>query len=149
VIPASANLDKAAVLAASWAAGEIELEDVSVAGWSPQARIHFINSLPADLSAEKLGELDAAWNLSTTRNAEIGRTWFIQVAERRYTPAYDELEAHLNRYGRGRLIAPVYVALAGNGEDRELALELFGQAKSRYHPIAVSWIESSLDATSP
>ena len=149
VIPSSANLDRAAELAVSWAAGDIELGDISVAGWSPHARIHFINNLPADLSAAQLGELDAAWNLSDTRNAEIGRTWFIQVAERRYTPAYDALAAHLQRYGRGRLIAPVYAALAGTGHDGALAAELFGQAKSKYHPIAVAWIESSLHAASP
>jgi leukotriene-A4 hydrolase len=149
VIPSSANLDRAAALAASWADGDIDLDDIPVDGWSPQARIHFINSLPADLSAQQLGELDAAWNLSSTRNAEIGRTWFIQVAKRRYTPAYDELEAHLNRFGRGRLIAPVYVALAENGEDRALALEMFARAKSKYHPIALDWIQSSLDATQP
>jgi leukotriene-A4 hydrolase len=149
VIPSSANLDKAAELAASWAGGDIDLDDIPVAGWSPQMRIHFINSLPHDLDSEKLGELDASWNLSDTHNAEIGRAWFIQVAARRYTPAYDELEAHVNRYGRGRLIAPVYSALAENGADWELAVEMFARAKSGYHPIAVDWIQSSLDAAQP
>ena len=48
-VPSSANLDTAAQLAAEWAAGETELADFSVAGWSPQARIHFINSLPANV----------------------------------------------------------------------------------------------------
>jgi aminopeptidase N len=144
-IPVSANLDRAASMAASWAAGDMSLDQIPVDQWSPQATIHFINSLPDDLPHEKLAELDAGWGLSTTRNAEIGRTWFIQVAERRYTPAYDELEAHLNRYGRGRLIAPVYLALAENGEDRELAHQLFERAKGAYHPIAVAWIETALE----
>jgi aminopeptidase N len=143
-IPVSANLEKAAALAASWAADEIPLVEIPVGDWSPQATIHFINSLPGDLAPGKLAELDAGWGLSKTRNAEIARTWFIQVAKRRYTPAYDQLEAHLNRYGRGRLITPVYVALAQNGEDRELALELFERAKSAYHPIAVTWIATAL-----
>ena len=67
------------------------------------------------------------------------------MATRRYTSAYDELEAHLNRYGRGRLIAPVYFALAQNGEDRELALELFERAKGAYHPIAAAWIAAALE----
>ena len=143
-IPSSANLDNAERLAKAWAAGDTALEDFSVEDWSPQARIHFINSLPGDLEHDRLAELDAAWGLSDTRNAEIGRTWFIQVAQRRYLPAYDKLEAHLNRYGRGRLIAPVYYALASNGEDRALALELFEQARHAYHPVAAGWIESTL-----
>lgn len=143
-IPSSENLDNAASLAAAWSGGEIDLADVSVEGWSPQTTIHFINSLPTDLSKEKLGELDSAWGLSETSNAEIGRTWFIQVATRRYTDAYEQMEAHLNRFGRGRLIAPVYGALASNGEDRELAQQMFERARSAYHPITAGWIESGL-----
>ena len=135
-------------MAASWAAGDVTLDGIPVDQWSPHATIHFINSLPGNLTREKLAELDAGWGLSETQNAEIGRTWFIQVATRRYTDAYGQLEAHLNRYGRGRLIAPVYVALAENGADRELALELFDHAKSAYHPIAVAWITAALENVS-
>ena len=144
LIPSSTNLDAAEAAAKSWAAGDTELAGIDVANWSPQARIHFINSLPEDLSAEKLRELDAGWQLSSSDNAEIARTWFIQVATRRYTDAYDALAVHLNRYGRGRLIAPVYAALAKNGKDRELALEMFEQARASYHPITAIWISNSL-----
>lgn len=141
-IPRSENLDASAELALSWAAGDIDIADISRDEWSPHAAIHFINSLPADLPLEKMAELDAAWDLSDTSNAEIGRTWFIQVATRRYTDAYEQMEDYLNRYGRGRLIAPVYGALARNGEDLELAREMFARARDAYHPITVSWIEA-------
>jgi aminopeptidase N len=144
-IPSSSNLDAAAAMAAAWAEDEVELAEIPAGDWSPQATIHFINSLPADLSEEKLGELDTGWELSETSNAEIGRTWFIQVATRRYTGAYEQLEAHLNRFGRGRLIAPVYGALVANGEDRELALEMFERARGAYHPITVAWIEAGFE----
>ena len=123
----------------------MQLSDVPFAEWSPQAKIHFINSIAPDLSFEKLAELDEGLGLSATSNAEIGRTWFIQVAKRRYTDAYEPLEAHLNRYGRGRLIAPVYTALAANGEDLELAREMFERARSAYHPLTNEWIASGLN----
>jgi len=145
LIPRSTNLDSAAAMAIAWAKDEVELAEIPVGNWSPQATIHFINSLPVELSGAKLAELDAGWGLGKTSNAEIGRTWFIQVATRRYTDAYAELEAHLNRFGRGRLIAPVYSALASNGEDRELALEMFERARGAYHPITVGWIEAGLE----
>ena len=145
LIPRSTNLDAAAAMAIAWAEDDVELAEIPVGDWSPQATIHFINSLPSDLSADKMGELDAAWGLSDTSNAEIGRTWFIQVAERRYTAAYEQLEAHLNRFGRGRLIAPVYGALAANGEDAELAREMFARARHAYHPITAGWIEAGLE----
>ena len=144
-IPTSVNLNNAAALALSWADGDTELDSIPVSDWSPHARIHFINSLPEDLAIAKLAELDTAWGLSETSNAEIGRTWFIQVATRRYVDAYPQLEAHLNRYGRGRLIAPVYGALATNGEDLELALAMFERARSAYHPITQGWITAGLE----
>jgi len=143
-IPQSENLDAAAAMADAWADGDIELDEIPFGDYSPQATIYFINSLPADLPFGKLAELDAGLGLSETRNAEIGRTWFIQVASRRYTDAYGHMEAHLNRFGRGRLIAPVYSALAANGEDLELAREMFARARAAYHPITAGWIESSL-----
>ncbi len=144
-IPASTTLEAAAGMAADWSNGTIATADIPVDVWSAQALIHFINSLPEDLPHERLSDLDTVHGLSETRNAEIARTWFIQVAERRYVPAYEQLEAHLNRFGRGRLIAPVYQALAANGEDLELAREMFERAKAAYHPLVARWIASSLD----
>jgi aminopeptidase N len=135
VIPVSVNLDEAEALAGSWAAGDTALADIDASDWSPQARIHFINSLPLGLALDQLAELDEAWQLSNSTNAEIGRTWFIQVATRRYMPAYEALEAYLIRHGRARLIAPIYAALAANGQDLELARRLFEGAKSKYHPL--------------
>jgi len=143
-IPSSSTLDKAAELAAAWSIGEVSMQDVPVNEWSPQALIHFINSLPADLSHEKLASLDSELGLSDTQNAEIARTWFIQVANRRFEPAYPQLEAHLNRHGRARLVTPIYGALASNGHDAELANSVFQKAKAAYHPLTNSYIERTL-----
>jgi leukotriene-A4 hydrolase len=145
-IPSSTTLNGAAELAVAWAIGEASLQDLPVKEWSPQALIHFINSLPADLSRDKLTLLDSGLGLSDTQNAEIARTWFIQVATRRFEPAYTKLEEHLNRHGRARLVTSVYRALATNGHDAELANSMFEQARSAYHPLTNSYIESALKA---
>jgi len=143
-IPSSTTLDRAAELAAAWALGEASLDDVPVDSWSPQALIHFINSLPAVLAEEKLQALDDSFGLSDTKNAEIARTWFIQVAKRRYTSAYAKLEKYLNRYGRARLVAPIFAALLANGHDAELARSMFERARTAYHPITNGYIERVL-----
>ncbi len=143
-VPSSTTLDGAAELAGAWAVGEAALEDIPLDEWSPQALIHFINSLPVDLAHEKLTILDEGLGLSTTRNAEIARTWFIHVATRRFESAYGELEEHLNRYGRARLVAPVYGALAANGHDIAVAKSMFSDARSAYHPITVAYVEGML-----
>ena len=142
LIPTSDSLDEAAAMATAWSSGEVDIEGIPFADWSPQATVHFINSLDGDLAHNKLSELDATLGLSGTRNAEIGRTWFIQVAERRYRPAYEQLEQHLRRYGRTRLVKPVYKALAENGSDLQLAQQMFAGARDTYHPLTVASIES-------
>ncbi len=145
LIPTSANLDAAAAYARQWSQGEIDIAEVPAADWSPQAVRHFINNLGDDLSTGQLSELDVALGLSATGNAEIARTWFIQVAERRHTPAYEALEQHLSRYGRTRLIRPIYEALAANGADADKARQLFDERRHRYHPLTITAIERVLE----
>jgi leukotriene-A4 hydrolase len=141
IIPSSKNLENAARLAHRWSNGEVDLGDLPVSEWSAHAKIHFINNIDADLQTEKLVELDDALGLSDTRNAEIARTWFIQVARRRHEPAYDALAEYVKHYGRVRLVLPVYFALVRNGQDGELARQLFEAARNGYHPITVASIE--------
>ena len=141
-IPQSETLDQAERLAGSWSVGEVTVDNIPMSDWSPHAAVHFINNLPVDLTEAQLEELDNSFGFSTTRNAEISRAWFIQVATRRYMSAYEAMETHLNRYGRTRLIKPVYVALAKNGADKELARQMFEKAKSSYHPLTIASIES-------
>ena len=145
VIPQSESLQRAADLALKWAGGEVSLESVPIADWSPLAVVHFIKTLPDTLSDEQLTELDQRNGLSSTRNAEIGRAWFIQVAKRRYRPAYESMRQHLIRYGRMRLVVPVYKALIENGQDKALAEEIFALAKPGYHPITIMAAELVLD----
>ena len=140
-VPVSASLDAAADFAKQWSQGEIDITAVPAASWSPQGLIHFINSLHADLSEAQLVELDTTLGLSDTHNAEIGRTWFMQVAKRQYRQGYAKLEEYLNRYGRTRLVKPLYQSLVENGSDAALAKEMFDRARGLYHPITITSIE--------
>jgi leukotriene-A4 hydrolase len=144
-IPRSTTLEYAQSLANAWAIDEAELEDIPVDEWSPQALIHFINSLPPNLDPNRLRALDEYLGLSQTTNAEIGRTWFIQVATRRYEAAYPQMTAYLNRFGRTRLLSSIYRALAENGRDLDLAKSIFEDARHAYHPLTVSSIQSIFD----
>jgi len=146
-LPSSSTLDGVEALAMAWANGETDLSEISTDGWSPQATVHFINSLPANIAGDRLQQLDEALGFSATRNAEIGRTWFIQVAQRRHTDAYEALRQYLQRHGRGRLIQPVYLELAQNGSDLELAREIFASARNAYHPLTDASIARVLEVT--
>ncbi len=143
-VPTSATLDAAQAMAAAWADKKVDVAEIPIDSWSPHATVHFINSLPANLSLDRVAELDAVFAFSNTQNAEIGRAWFIQVAELRYEAAYEPLIEYLNRYGRGRLITPVYAALAQNGSDLDRARDVFKRARAAYHPITDASIARSL-----
>ncbi|MEE8339769.1 MAG: M1 family metallopeptidase [Xanthomonadales bacterium] len=147
VVPASRSLEEAAAMAIDWASGERPVAELPVEDWSPQAMVAFIKALPADLAEQQLAELDQVMGLSTARNSEIARAWFIQAAARKYRPAYDEMRSYLNRYGRTRLVKPVYQALFDNGEDSALARELFDQARAGYHPLTIAAISPLLQGT--
>ena len=141
LLPTSASLDAAAVAAKNWASGELPSAELPFTGWSPQATVYFLKALPPDLSGAQLTELDELLGLSQSRNAEIARTWFTQVAARRHLPAFEAMRAYLGRYGRTRLIEPVYAALVANGQDLEWARTAFNELKATYHPLTVSKIE--------
>ena len=144
-VPHSDNLDAAAADAQAWASGELPVDKLSKKNsWSPQAAIYFIKALPAGLSEDRLAQLDRALGLSATQNAEIARAWFIEVAKRRHLPAYAGMREHLGRFGRTRLIEPVYRELVANGRDAGLAAEIFAQARSAYHPLTIAAIEPLL-----
>ncbi len=144
VVPESKSLTDAAVMAIAWSAGEQTVNEIPVEDWSPHAMVAFIKALPAGLSEEQLGALDQELGLSTARNSEIARIWFIQAATWQYRPAYDEMQSYLNRYGRTRLIKPVYKALFENGDDSALAHKLFEGARAGYHPMTIAAISRIL-----
>jgi hypothetical protein len=141
-IPQSASLAEIDRIAGLWASGEIRSDNLPAAGWSPQGVVRFLGALPADLGEATLTKLDAALGLSQSGNAEIARSWFIQVAKRRHLPAYPAMDSYLARYGRARLVMPVYAELAKNGHDQAMAKRLFEANRRTYH-------QATIDAVLP
>ena len=144
-IPRSENLVQASSMAQAWSIGELGAGDLPAQTWSPQAVVWFLGALPPGLEEEQLGQLDEAFRLSDSNNAEIARAWFTQVATRGYRPAYPDLRAYLQRHGRTHMILPVYAALAENGQDLSMAREIFNHSKPGYHPITKAAIAPLLD----
>jgi len=139
-VPTSSSLERAAAAAAAWSGGELTAEELPADDWSPQAMVYFIKALPPELTAGQLAELDNSLGLSESGNAEITRAWFMQVAARRFKPAYDAMRDYLERYGRARLVKPVYQALVANGADRDFAWSIYETAKDNYHPVTQAGI---------
>ena len=143
-VPVAATIEASTQAARDFAAGEITAADIPASEWSPQATVNFLAQLPVETTDEQLMALDNALGLSQSRNAEIAREWFTQVAQRRHVSAYPAMERHLKRFGRTWLLSGSYRGLANNGADGALARRIFNEAKSSYHPLTRKAIEDIL-----
>jgi aminopeptidase N len=145
VAPASKAFDAVEEAQAKWLAGATSAGDAMTQGWTTQEWLHFINALPDDVSALQLKELDFAFDLSTSTNAEIAFAWYQTAIKAGYAPALPEVESFLARVGRGKFIYPLYQSLAEHGE-RALAERVFEKSRPLYHPIAQRRVAEILQA---
>lgn len=134
--PASARLESLSVKASRWLRGDIEVVELGANDWSTQEWVYFLNGLPANLPAERLAELDAAYQLTTGANAEVLVPWLRHAIRAGYAPASERLESFLTSVGRRKYLMPLYEELVKSPAGRERAQAIFDRAKSHYHPIA-------------
>lgn len=116
------------------AGGRLRATGLPTKGWTPHQWLHFLRGLPADLPARVLGELDDAFALTRSGNAEILAQWLEVAVLRGYAPADARLEQFLRTVGRRKFLEPLYTALLTAGRKAD-AVRIYGQARAGYHPI--------------
>ena len=94
---------------------------------------------------EVITDLDKAFALSKSPNAEIGHSWFKLVIVNNYQPDFPRLEEYLNTVGRRKLIAPLYEALLNTAAGAQVAKRVFAEARLGYHPETIKAIEAIVD----
>jgi leukotriene-A4 hydrolase len=114
-------------------------------GWSTHEWLHFLQSLPRELSDEQLAALDGAFGLTGSRNSEVLFEWLRLAIANRYEPAFDALEDFLVRQGRRKFLRPLYQDLAETAWGRELAASIYRKARPTYHAISRNSIDEVLD----
>ena len=144
--PVSEAFNRIDAASARWTSGKIAAADLPTAEWSTHEWLHFLNGLP-ELTQDQYAELDEAYSLTGTQNAETAFAWYMQTIKGGYDPAYPALEEFLMNVGRGKFIYRLYGALHDSGrEDLQLwAQDLFAEAKAGYHPIAQRRITDILE----
>ncbi len=139
--PKSDAFRKVSRLQDDWLDGDIAAREIETDAWSTHEWLHFLNTLPDDLTADQFGELDEAFSLTGAQNAEIAYAWYMQGIKGGFSPIDDALEAFLLRVGRGKFIYRLYQALVDH--DRlDWAQGVFEKARPGYHPIAQSRIDA-------
>lgn len=121
--------------AKSWLSGKAAAS-LEAKQWATQEWLHFLNSLPAQLTVTQMKDLDQAFGLTNTGNAEIAHAWLLLSIRNNYATAYPRLEAYLTTIGRQKLIRPLYEELVTTPAGRQRAKAIFAKARAGYHPIA-------------
>ncbi|MFQ5876398.1 MAG: M1 family metallopeptidase [Acidobacteriota bacterium] len=133
--------------AAAFAAGERRAPDIPAGAWTTREWQHFLRALPHDVPAAKMAELDAAWSLTRSGNAEILFEWLLRSIRARYEPAYPALRRFLTEQGRRKFLKPLYTELAKTAEGKRRALAIYREARPLYHPVSSSTIDAILEYT--
>ena len=87
-------------------------------------------------------ELDQAYGLTRSQNAEIEQRWLELVIRTDYRPGYARLEEYLKSVGRRRLIVPLYVELMKTPAGSEFAKRVYAVARPGLHPQTAAAIDA-------
>jgi leukotriene A-4 hydrolase/aminopeptidase len=139
--PQSDAFAKVEAQAKEWLDGKTAAAKLQTKQWSTQEWLHFLQSLPKQLNANQLKELDQAFGLTKIGNAEIAHQWLLISIRNNYETAYPRLEEYLTSIGRQKLIKPLYEELVKTPEGKERALKIYAKARAGYHPIAQTSVD--------
>ncbi len=144
--PASDALSKVDAARAGWLAGEIPAAELPFADWSTQERLQLLTGLPESVTPHQMAALDAAFELTSSSNAEVIARWLQESIEHGYTPAAVEsrTQEFLVEVGRRKFLEPLYKALIKTDPGKARAQRIYQQARPGYHPIAQATIDQIL-----
>ncbi len=133
VLPASAAFAPVDEARTAWLAGTAQAKKIG-AGWDVQQWLYFLGHMPPSLNAKQMADLDQAYGLTRSQNAEIEHRWLLLVIRNSYQPGNQRLEDYLMTIGRRKLIAPLYTELMKSAAGATLAKRVYTKARPGYHP---------------
>ena len=145
--PQSDKFNNVSITQNAWLEGDFNAGDIPTSDWTTHEWLHFIRTLPDGIGTDKMTNLDAAFDLSTSKNAEIAFAWYMKSIVEDYEPAFAPMGEFLRSVGRGKFIYPLYGALAKSESRREFAADVYADARDGYHPIAQRRIDIYFDGT--
>ena len=117
------------------------VDDLDPATWSTQEWQRFLAQLPAPLPHEKLGVLDARFQLSKKTNSEVLFAWLKLATASQYDPAVPALDAFLASMGRRKFVEPLFTALMASEWGKPIARRIYPRVRPTYHAIVASALD--------
>ena len=141
-IPASPRFDTIDKERTAFLAGTLDADKLDAKDWNTQEWMYFLDGLPDAPPLARMQQLDAAWHLTGTPNAEIGMRWYVHAIAAGDKAAWPAAAEHMTRIGRLYLTLPVYRALTKTPDGLAFAEQVYAKAKSGYHPLTQQAVEA-------
>ncbi|NMW23388.1 M1 family metallopeptidase [Rhodanobacter denitrificans] len=125
-------------------AGTLAADKLDAKGWNTQEWMYFLDRLPDVAPLDKLQQLDAAWRLTGTPNAEIGMRWYSHAIAAGDKSVWAAAAEHMTRIGRIYLTTPLYKAFVKTPEGLAYAEQVYAEARAGYHPLTQQVVEGIL-----
>ena len=121
-----------------------EVNSLETSAWSVYEWQHFLTGISRQMDEGSMQALDARFDLTNTQNVEILFLWLMLAVETQYSTGLERLEQFLLEVGRNKFTRPLYTALGQTDWGRDWATEIYGRAKSGYHPLTQQASERAL-----
>lgn len=141
--PQSSAFEKVDKVVAQWKSEE-PITRETVSAWSTHEWLHFLNSLPQQLTKEQLQTLDQLGHFTDSGNAEIITVWGVISIRNQYKKAYPKIEHFLITTGRRKFLMPLYTEMIKTLEGKAWAEAIYKKARSNYHFVAVNSLDKLL-----
>ena len=128
---------KVDALRAKFLKGSLAATAIDTKNWTVHEWLYFLNNMPEVMTQENLKKLDAAFDLTASKNNEIAHSWLLMSVQNWYEPALPRLHDYLTTIGRNKLVKPLYKELSKTEKGKALGKKAFEQAKAGYHPLTV------------
>ena len=128
-----------------WLADSITLKQLPTVNWTLHEWLHFINNLPIDINTTRMKDLDTAFDLTHSKNAEIAHAWYLLSVRAGYDVVYPAMSEYLIGIGRRKLIVPLYKELAQTEQGKAWALKVYMKARPGYHGLAQGTVDGILN----
>jgi aminopeptidase N len=106
------------------------------ASWTAIEWHLYLEMMPKPSPLATCSELQALYALTDSKNPEVLVSWLVLACASGFAAAVPRVEQVLGQTGRMKYLKPLYRALNGRPETKQLARDLFARFCDQYHPIA-------------
>lgn len=111
---------------------------------STNEKLYFIHKLPDNVGQDAMKLVDAEFNFTASKNAEVQCAWYVLAVKNKYEKAYPAIKEFLTEVGRRKFLMPIYKELAKTAEGKKFAKEIYKNARANYHSVSYNSIDDLL-----